>query len=143
MTSFIGYINYNNNVNTWCSIIYLQLFYWKSNVKTPIIIRYVTTTKRLKTNFCVCYITWWVTSIYNECSYVIWNKLLEGSCNENTFKWLIRLWTMCHLWLVDCWLVREQPYNFKGKEGEWCFVFKNYVTTFNRTTNFLEDAKNK
>ena len=124
MTSFIGYINYNNNVNTWCGIIYLQLFYWKSNVKIPIIIRYVTTTKRLKTNFCVCYITRRVTSIYNECSYVIWNKLLEGSCNENKFKWLIRLWTMCHLWLVDCWLVREQPFNFKGKEGEWCFVFK-------------------
>jgi hypothetical protein len=38
-------------------------------------------------------------------------------------------------------LVREQPFNFKGKEGEWCFVFKNDVTTFNRTTNFLEDAK--
>jgi hypothetical protein len=36
-------------------------------------------------------------------------------------------------------LVREQPFNFKGKEGEWWFVFKNYVTTFNRT-NFLEDA---
>jgi hypothetical protein len=40
-------------------------------------------------------------------------------------------------------LVREQPFNFKGKEGEWCFVFKNYVTTFNRTTNFLEDAPKK
>jgi hypothetical protein len=37
--------------------------------------------------------------------------------------------------------LREQPFSFKGKEGEWCFVFKNYVTTFNRTTNFLEDAK--
>jgi hypothetical protein len=38
-------------------------------------------------------------------------------------------------------LVREQPFNLKGKEGNGVFVFKNYVTTFNRTTNFLEDAK--
>jgi hypothetical protein len=86
MTSSIGYINYNNNVNTWCSIIYLQLFYGKGNVKTPIIIRYETTTKWFRTNFCVCYITRRVTSIYNECSSVVWNKFLEGSCNDNIFK---------------------------------------------------------
>jgi hypothetical protein len=86
MTSSIGYINYNNNVNTWCSIIYLQLFYGKGNVKTPIIIRYVATTKWFRKNFCVCYITRRVTSIYNECSSVVWNKFLEGFCNDNIFK---------------------------------------------------------
>jgi hypothetical protein len=57
MTSFIGYINYNNNVNKWCSIIYIQLFYGKGNAKTLIIIRYVTTTKWCRTTCCVCYIT--------------------------------------------------------------------------------------
>ena len=86
ITSFIGYINYNNNVNTWCSIIYLQLSYWKGRVITPIIIRYITTTKWWRTTCCVCYITRRITSIYNECSSVVGDKVLECSCNENRFK---------------------------------------------------------
>jgi hypothetical protein len=56
ITSFIGYINYYNNVNTWCNIIYLQLSYWKGSVITPITIRYITTTKWWRTTCCVCYI---------------------------------------------------------------------------------------
>jgi hypothetical protein len=47
---------------------------------------------------------------------------------------------MCHDWLIVDWLGNNHL-TLKGKRGNGVLFFKNYVTTFNRTTNFLEDAK--